>query len=326
MATKVITRRDAEIEQILNEHLDARNGKPRWTYVEAYAVDDIERKGDAQSRISPVNKASVSMIAEKMKQGTTFPPVILWETDDNGVLLIDGNHRALGCVKAKKDSTPAYIVHLDNIDEAVYLSAVFNGQHGNPLTKDEIRRAVLSARRQGVTDARIARDFGVARGTVANITGTAEATDRATRLGVTVDGLSRTHLASLNKIEMDRPFAAAARLAQQAALSTGATSALVKAVAAAPKSEADQIAVIEAERDARQDDIASVSIGRKVAGSPFTDLRTVLNSTARVRESYPEVAAWVPREPATARAWVSQVEDFAEFMRDLAEAYRAAAV
>jgi ParB-like chromosome segregation protein Spo0J len=319
MATKT-TFRSKDIEATLDRTLGTRDGKARWRYVEAVSVDDVKARVDSQSRTTPLNRTSVTTIANKMKEGIAFDPIVMWETPDNGIVLIDGGHRTAAAQRAKVPTLPAYIVTADNQGEALYLSAAFNAQNGNPLTPAEVRRVVLNAFTLGYTPERVAQDFGVARNTVASIVAEKASTDRAARLGISIDGLTKSHLRVLNRVTLDGPFADAACLAAEAGMSVSDFTKMVNEVQALPSEDA-QAARVREEKSARRDDIARVQTGRKASGTPFTDLRSVIAQVNRARQSYPDPKQWLATDPETVHAWGPQVTEAAEFLSAVASAY-----
>jgi ParB-like chromosome segregation protein Spo0J len=313
--------RDSNVEKILLEHLP--NGEESFRYVERFPLSEIERNPESQSRLSTVDRAYVRQLAESMKAGTLFPPVILWETPDNGTVLIDGNHRAAAGQRRSVTHLPAYVVHLSGQPEAVYLSAVFNGGHGKRLTTEELRRAIVEAGKikPEPSNARLAKDYGVSAAQIGRIRTEHQTARRLDALAVAAsDSLTQGQLLPLAKLPMDNPVKAAAELIIDAQMQPADVRELVKELTEL-SSEDGQLQRVARERIARQEDIKAVKAGRKSSGSPVVDMRRCVGQIEKLIEIYPNMEAWLPADPAVISQWYARIDKVAGFLAKVAESY-----
>lgn len=314
--------RDPKVEEILKTHL--QGGESEFTYSEVFPLVEVQRNPDSQSRLGTVDKRHVTELAEKLKAGVSLPPVVLWETADDGCVLVDGNHRVAAHIKRGSINIPAYVVKLrGGLNEAVYLSAVFNGANGLRLSTDELRRAVIAAGdiNPEPSNARLAADYGVSPSQIGRIRAEFATGKRLEALSVAgTDSLTQGHLLPLAKITLNEPLKQAAALVIDAQMSATDTRELVKDLTAAG-SESAQIERIGHERSQRAEDITAVAAGRKSNGSPTVDLRRMIGQFEKLLDTFPEPLQWVTRDPMTVALWAPRVTRVAEFLDELQAAY-----
>lgn len=93
---------------------------------------------------------TVAKYAECMREGVTFPPVVIvreYHENTGKVVhdwLADGYHRVAAAKEAGKKKIHAEIIHGTG-DDAVRIALSANAAHGKPLTPGDIRRSFLIA-------------------------------------------------------------------------------------------------------------------------------------------------------------------------------------
>lgn len=222
---------------------------------EGYQVRRIEHRAP---------KDRVDRYATAMKHGAQFPAVLLNERHD----LIDGNTRLAAAIKCSFDTIPAYILHGVTALEARSLSVELNQANGLAMEEDEIRAFIVEAidggqqpevkslaRMTGVKDTKIARwiaetKFRTRAKSASIDERLVEVLPESTRVA-----LQATHLAPV--------FESLTTLAGESRMPAAEAKKLVGQVNAAP-SQAEALAIVSAERDARADQIRAVASGFKL--------------------------------------------------------------
>jgi transposase len=98
--------------------------------------------------------------------GDVFPPVDVF--DDVALVLADGFHR-VEAAKRRGDADITATVHEGGREEAEDFAAIANMKHGKRPSSGEQREAVTRLLLHGWTQERIARETGIARGTIVDI-------------------------------------------------------------------------------------------------------------------------------------------------------------
>jgi hypothetical protein len=134
------------------------------------SLDKITIDAGTQARAS-LKKDTIADYAESMKDGAQFPPCLVYHDGDK-YYLVDGFHRYFA---AKKIKTPSILVTTvpGTLQEAIEKSWSVNDKHGLPRTRDDKRKAVVSAlatdAHRGKSDREIAKLCGVTHPFVASI-------------------------------------------------------------------------------------------------------------------------------------------------------------
>lgn len=323
MATKrrggTTTRRNPISEQVFETH------GVEWEYLEKVSLETIVKDLDAQSRQrNTPPPAKVNEYAEAYKGGADMPPLVLWEDGEPGYTLLDGNTRRDALVKLGRTDTNAYLVKdlKDGKAEAVYISGLFNARQGMPLDKAEIKRAVLSAKKLTVpvSDAALARDFGMKASAIHRLVKASEFDPRAERLGLTPNGIPESSKARLTSLADDSVFGEMTKIITDAHLTTGETGVLLKEVNS-KGSEAERLAVITQERQERAEQIANHAKGREASSPPATESLLPLGKLWSLMEKYPNPEDWVPGNEDKRQQWHPIVEGIAQHLDKVAEAY-----
>ena len=87
-----------------------------------------------------MNDGTVQEYTERMTEGETFPPVIVWKDGDDH-LLIDGYHR-MAAMKAAGFTDCEVKVFTGTKAEALIAAMLANRNHGLPMTRTDKRQAV----------------------------------------------------------------------------------------------------------------------------------------------------------------------------------------
>lgn len=251
------------LSQQVEQMLAARNID--FEFVPNVRISDIRDAEGNQVRLTEhrAPKAQVKKYATAMKHGATFPAVVLNDRMEK----IDGNTRIEAREKNGDDSIPAYICHGISPLEARSLSVELNQSNGLAMTDDEIRGFVSGAVQEGQTpDVKtLARMTGVRETTISRWIAETRFRSRAEREGVNehfYSHLPDSTRANLNAIRLAPVFRELTVLAAEARMTAAQVKELVTKANAAP-SEADALAIVSAERDARAGDIRAVASGFK---------------------------------------------------------------
>lgn len=206
-------------------------------------------------------KEQVKKYAVAMKHGAVFPAIVLNENLER----IDGNTRLEARIQNGDTVVPAYICSGLTALEARSLSVELNQSNGLAMTDAEIRSFIDGAVEDGqVADLRtLARMTGIKDSTIARWIAESQFVSRATREGIsesTISQLAGTARAALQSARLDSVFRIATQLAADAKLKVSEIKKLISAANKAP-SEAESIAIVTAEREARNDDIRARASG-----------------------------------------------------------------
>ena len=117
---------------------------------------DVTRYPDSQAACDWLGATTSRSTPRTDEGGGVFPPVVLGEDGTRRLHAPRRQHPQGAVREARPDHhTDAYIVTgLTDLNEAIYLSALFNAISGQPPAKDEIIRAVQSAKRLSTPDER----------------------------------------------------------------------------------------------------------------------------------------------------------------------------
>ena len=247
-----------------------------YTYDPAMPFADISVLQAAQTRVEEhvVDEAQIEEFAEQMRNGATFPPLLL----HGERLLLDGNTRHGAGKKNRLKTMPVFHAHFPNIELGRTFAASMNQENGRRLSKTEAHAAALSLLRFGHTEESVARELGYSRTSIQNWKKESEFTERATETLVTdqaakIDKNSQHKLADIKQLA---PFAAAVDLVAASRPTASVVTALVKAIKEAP-SESEAIKVIEEKKQ------------EMAPAGPPPHRPTVTNELAIVRRTLPQL-------------------------------------
>jgi hypothetical protein len=206
-------------------------------------------------------KDQVAKYAVAMKHGATFPAVVL----NDRLERIDGNTRLEASLKNGDETVPAYICHGLTPLEARSLSVELNQSNGLAMTEEEIRRFIDGAVLEGQhADLRtLSRMTGVRDTKIARWVAETQYKARAAREGIAerhVNALPPSTRAALHATRLAAVFSSLTQLAADARMPVAQVKKLVAQANAAP-SESEALAVVEAERDSRAEEIRAVASG-----------------------------------------------------------------
>jgi hypothetical protein len=206
-------------------------------------------------------KDQVTKYAVAMKHGATFPAIVL----NDRLERIDGNTRLEASVKNGNRTIAAYICHALTPLEARSLSVELNQSNGLAMTEDEIHRFIDGAVLEGQhADLRtLSRMTGLRDTKIARWIAEAQYKVRAEREHLDerhVNALPPSTRAALHATRLAAVFRSLTQLAAEARIPAAQVKKLVAQANAAP-SEAEALAVVDAEREARADQIRAVAAG-----------------------------------------------------------------
>lgn len=308
--------RRADIEQILTAH------GVKFDYKGIVPISEIERHIESQSRLRDADRSLVKEYEEKMKRGAIFPPVILWEDGYQGYGIVDGNTRIEAKKKRGETQVDAYIIDVVDANEAVYVSAIFNASHGQRLSKEEIRHAVVAAGLMDnpPTNEQLAQDYGVKPSTVTKIQNVHRITGELVDLGISdapeMTEAARYSISSLSDTAVKRDLA---QLILDSDIPQADIGALTKEIKS-KGSEAERLKVIS---DARTDLAAKIEAkqtGRQSKGQPVAQVSMVFGRILSIIEDYPDVEQWVPVDPDRRADFEAKAEKIRDFLHEVAKA------
>ena len=135
-------------------------------------IKSLRLDGGTQPR-AEINIFAVQDYADAMREGATFPPVVVFYDGEN-YWLADGFHRVAAAQQAEKETIAAEVKHGSRRD-AVLFSVGANSQHGLRRTNEDKRRSVITLIEDEEwsqwSDSEIAKRAAVDRKTVASLRG-----------------------------------------------------------------------------------------------------------------------------------------------------------
>jgi hypothetical protein len=177
-----------------------------------------------------------------------FPPVVLWQDGTpNRYFPVDGYTRCVTALRAGREEIEALIADCDE-STAHQLCVEANARHGRRASRDFLIRGAVGMVEEGMSIREAAARASVPDTVVAERRSISKTINRARQNHVTgVENLPDAVLEKLAHVDLDQTFVALLELARDAKLPARRVSDLTKSVRQA-RSEADQLAIVEAER------------------------------------------------------------------------------
>jgi hypothetical protein len=226
-----------------------------WSFVEQHRLADASRRIQVRTIAQLAPPHETSKYEQDMRRGDQFPPVIV--TADG--YLIDGHTRTEAARKIGWKTFPA--IRLDvKVEGApasvrnqlIALGAAFNATHGRRMSTANFAAIIDTIAVEDDTPKDVARRLHIAESTANTLLNAAKAKQRATRLGVKLNGkLTNSHLKLFGGKSLqftDPVFSAFIQLAQDAHLTINATTDLAKRLANTG-TERERLNIINDERD-----------------------------------------------------------------------------
>jgi hypothetical protein len=303
----------------------------KWDFDFKYPIEapDTVQRVQIRDEAREAPSAEVTRYAAAMKRGDQFPPGVV--TRDGRY--VDFNTRAKAAYKLGWPDFPAFILNVrfdnasDSERERLYLlGAAFNTTAGKRLDRKEVADIIRKvAGNPDWSVPQVAKLLGLTESTVKSVFAQFRAEDRAERLGVHFNGsITESNKALLGQRSeklTDQPFTEIAKLTQEAGLTSTELRDLCNRVDAEAGSEDAKIAVIQAERDAREAQIAHFKATAKKRPPESVNLRKRLGWITGFNA---KVADLLDYNPATATDYLKQVEEASALLTQLAEQQRQA--
>lgn len=294
----------------------------KWAFNYQYPLPAPEKAQRLQVREQVAPPAEVAKYAAAMKRGDVFPPGVV--TRDGR--FVDFNTRSMAAWKTGRRDYPVFIVSASFEDASdsererlLLLAGAFNTHGPKPLTRAELAKLVGEIKGSDWTAERVAALLGVTNSRVNQVFAQRKAERRAERLGVPFNGSltasSRTMLGQHGDKLNDRPFAAIARLAQDAGLTGAELRDLSKRVQEASGSDDEKMALIDAEREARKAQIENYRATEKRRPPLSSD---VLKRTRWLEGFTGNISELVDYNPNTGGGYLMSVERAAQVLTALA--------
>lgn len=298
----------------------------KWEFNYQYPLPHPDKVQRLQIRAIPAPPPEVQKYAAAMKRGDAFPPGVV--TRDGR--FVDFNTRAKAAWKTNRRDFPVFVISTSyesasetERERMFLLGAAFNSHGPKPLTRSELAELVGKIRDKDWTAERVAELLSVTTSRVTAVFAQRKAEQRAQRLGVSFNGSvtssSRSMLGQRGEKLNDQPFAAITRLAQDAGLTNEELRDLCNRVQAETGSDEEKVAVVDAERNARQAQIENYRATSR--------RRPPLSSETLKRTRYLEgftgkVIDLVDYNPNTGVDYLASVERAAQVLTELAQAQR----
>lgn len=305
-------------------------GFTKWEFDYKYPIqapDTVQRVQIRDSVEAPAGE--VTRYAQAMKRGDQFPPGVV--TKDGRY--VDFNTRAKAAWKLGWPDFPAFIlpVRFDTATESererlYLLGAAFNTKAGKRLDRKEVAGVIRKiAGNPDWTAEKVAQHLGLSTSVVKSVFAQFRAEARAERLGVHLNGsITESNKAMLGQRSeklTDRPFREIAKLALEAGLTSEELRDLCNRVQEAEGSDDERVAVIEAERRAREAQIAHYRATEKKKPPESVNLRKRLGFIGGFQAKVTDLLDY---NPNTAAEYLRQVEAASAILQELAEAQRKA--
>ncbi len=129
---------DAKDLEVIEEPPPPEPPKPKLINIK---IKQIRIDGGTQIR-EKINQRTVEEYAEDMKQGASFPPIIVFRDEDGENWLSDGFLRVLAAAMANKNEILAE-VHQGSLRDAILYSCGANATHGLRRSNKDKRNSVL---------------------------------------------------------------------------------------------------------------------------------------------------------------------------------------
>jgi hypothetical protein len=261
---------------------------------------------------------------EAMRRGDKFPPIVVSRDD----YLLDGNTRTEA---ARRNGFPTIqAVILDQPYEGAnasvrrrmhLLGAALNTRNGKGIDKEEIRKVVeFVAQDTGYDASKIAELLGIPERMAQAFLAERRARERAEHLGVKVNGsVTASQLRILGTAKLnDGPWRELTSLAQQSGMAPTELRPLVKTLR---ESGSDQkaLSLLEAERQARQEQIAEFTTYGKAKSPGAQQLRVRLKFILEYEEGVP---GFVEGNPTIGGKHLEQIERAIAVLGEVAGAQR----
>lgn len=303
----------------------------KWEFDYKYPIQapDTVQRVQIRDTAHEAPAAEVTRYAAAMKRGDQFPPGVV--TRDGRY--VDFNSRAKAAYKLGWPDFPAFILNVrfdgasDSERERLYLlGAAFNTTAGKRLDRKEVADIIRKvAGNPDWTVPQVAKLLGLTEGTVKSVFAQFRAEERAERLGVHFNGsITESNKAMLGQRSeklTDRPFVEIAKLTHEAGLTSEELRDLCNRVQDEAGSEAAKVAIIQAERAAREAQIAHFKATAKKRPPESVNLRKRLGWITGFNA---KVADLLDYNPATAAEYLKQVEEASALLQQLAEQQRKA--
>lgn len=268
-----------------------------WEYRADVTIGDIDttaslRRQARMSRRGKLDESLVQRYYENMRDGDTFPAVVLIRRREDGRYeALGGNHRIPAAVRAGRRKIAAYVLLTDDPAVVDSVLAQLNEVEGR-RTEDPnelVERALQWAEKYHKDIETAAREFRQSADKLRRIRSRRIMQDRMARRRVDMSGLKPTHVDVLGRLSNDNVLAAAVVEVQAAGLSTEETAALVNS-ALALGTEADQIDAVArftagADFARRRSEVAR-GMGPRRSRTDYTRLCEAMTTIIRLGDRY----------------------------------------
>lgn len=205
---------------------------------------DTRKSRNNQARKDPIVEDSVKRFAIALKNGRTFPPIVV-HPYGNKLVIIDGNNRHEAAISAKREYIYGIVIDETTDSNMINLLTVeANASHGVTPPLDWRIKQAFHLVANGHGDDLSAEAAGVTVQQLRNARAAKEAEERAAILRVHRFGdLATTAKQYLNGIKNEPVFYAAAKLTVDSGLTLQQVMDLCRAIKTG-KSEADQLSIV----------------------------------------------------------------------------------
>lgn len=208
---------------------------------------DTKRSRANQARKDPIVEDSVKRFTQSMKEGRTFPPIVVHPLGENSskLVIVDGNNRHEAALLAKREYIYGIIIDEKTDSDLITLLTVeANASHGVTPPLDWRIRQAFHLCSIGHPDTVAAEAAGITLPQLKNARAAKQAEDRAHILRIPhFNEVSASSKQLLNALKLEPVFYAAAKLTVDHQLTSEMVRDMVRAVKAG-SSESVQLAIV----------------------------------------------------------------------------------
>lgn len=240
-----------------------------------------------QARFEPINREVADTYAQALRNGETLPPVVGYKRGE-AYVLIDGNHRDEGHIKADRPTIDLYCVNPDTPSETIFLlTAEANAKHGHATDAQWRTRQAVQLLALGHDPQTVASALSMSSDMVLKSRRIAKAEQRADKLRIDgFEDLPNNAKIRLGTLASDAVFQAVSELVMQTSWDGGSTFVKFMAELKELQTENEQMVAIGDMREQRE------IVGKRPGGPK----RYIHNPKNRVVTAFGSVMALDPTQ------------------------------
>lgn len=258
MATRTTTRSQKSVDgkrPNLEQDLDKKFGV-KFSYLAGVSTSafDVVKSQHNQARNEAIDDAVATSYAEAMERGDIFPAVVAWKPPgSSSYVMIDGNHRLVGHIRADMPTMDLYEIDPDTAPQTIArMTFALNATHGMKTSVAERIQQAIYLVDNGASAKAAAAELSLREQEVKRAITRSAADRRADMVRFPRnkwDTINSGIRGRLTNISTDEGFADAAELAYRAHLDLGEVNDLIAKLNASGRSGIKQRAIVKAETE-----------------------------------------------------------------------------